>query len=215
MNAFTPETPLAKAIGPIRTDLRLIADMVPDGARVLDIGCSDGALLDHLVRQKGVDGRGMEISQDKVAASIGMGLSVIQGDADTDLDDYPDGAFDVCILSQTIQAMRAPRHVLGNLVRIGRCAIVSLPNFGSWRMRMYLLFKGRMPVTPTLPQTWYDTQNIHFCTISDFVALCHEMDIRIERSVGLDTQGRVARDDATGRWANMFCDQAIFLLSKR
>ena len=215
MNAFTQETPLAQAIGPIRTDLRLIADMVSDGARVLDIGCSDGALLDHLVRHKGVDGRGIELSQDRVAASIGKGLSVIQGDADTDLDDYPDGAFDVCILSQTIQAMRAPRHVLGNLVRIGRHAIVSLPNFGSFPMRLHLLFKGRMPVTPTLPQSWYDTQNIHFCTISDFVELCREMEIRIERSIGLDNQGRVSRSDATSRWANLFCDQAIFLLSKR
>ena len=215
MNAPMPENALAQAIGAIRTDLRLIADMVPDGVRVLDIGCGDGALLDYLVRHKGVDGRGLELSQDGVAASIGKGLSVIQGDADTDLDDYPDGAFDVCILSQTIQAMRAPKHVLGNLVRIAGQAIVSLPNFGAWHMRKYLLFKGRMPVTPTLPQSWYDTQNIHFCTISDFVALCRTMDIAIERSVGLDTRGRVSRSDATSRWANLFCDQAIFLLSRR
>src|SRR5690606_28532566 len=130
------------------------------------------------------------------------------------LDDYPDDAFDICILSQTIQATRAPKHVLGNLVRIGRRAIVSLPNFGSLALRLHLLFKGRMPVTPTLPQTWYDTQNIHFCTISDFVALTREMQIRIERSVGLDNRGRVTRKDATSRWANMFCDQAIFLLSR-
>jgi methionine biosynthesis protein MetW len=215
MNAFTPETPLRQAIGPIRTDLKLIADMVPAGARVLDVGCSDGALLDHLVHQKGVDGRGLEISQDLVSASIGKGLSVIQGDADTDLDNYPDAAFDICILSQTIQATRAPKHVLGNLVRIGRRAIVSLPNFGALPLRLHMLFRGRMPVTPTLPQSWYDTQNIHFCTISDFVDLAQEMQIRIERSIGLDDQGRVSRNDATGRWANLFCAQAIFLLSKR
>jgi methionine biosynthesis protein MetW len=199
----------------IRSDLQLIAEMVDQGARVLDIGCGDGALLDHLVRHKGVDGRGVELSQEGVAASIGKGLAVIKGDADTDLDDYPEGAFDVCILSQTIQATRAPDKVLANLVRIGRKAIVSLPNFGSWRMRLQLMLRGRMPITDTLPVSWYATQNIHFCTIADFVALCRDMGISIERSVGLDPKGRVCTQDATRPWANLRCDQAIFLLSKR
>lgn len=216
MNAVDPARIAAQARpNGIRSDLRLIAEMVGEGARVLDIGCSDGALLDYLVRHKGVDGRGLELSQDGVAASIGKGLAVIQGDADTDLDDYPDGAFDVCILSQTVQAMRAPDKVLANLVRIGRCAIVSLPNFGSWRMRLQLLFGGRMPITDTLPVSWYATQNIHFCTIADFVALCRDMGVRIERSVGLNPKGQVCSRDATRPWANLRCDQAIFLLAKR
>ncbi|MEZ5669952.1 MAG: methionine biosynthesis protein MetW [Alphaproteobacteria bacterium] len=215
MNAINPDIALVQTDGPIRPDLRLIAEMVPQGARVLDIGCGDGALLEYLVRHKGVDGRGIELNQERVAVGIGRGLAVIQGDADTDLDDYPEGAFDLCILSQTIQATRAPDKVLANLVRIGKAAIVSLPNFGSWRMRLSLLLNGRMPVTRTLPNSWYETQNIHFCTVRDFVTLCHDLGIRIEQSEGLDPRGRICSRDATRGLANLRCDQAIFLLSKR
>src|SRR5215831_6171564 len=155
----------------LRRDLRLIAEMVEPGSRVLDVGCGDGALLAYLTRHKSVDGRGIELSQSGVNACVGHGLSVIQGDADRDLDAYPSGAFDYVVLSQTLQATRQPRRVVEQLVRIGRRAIVSFPNFGHWRIRAELVLRGCMPVTPALAQAWYDTPNIHLCTILDFVAL--------------------------------------------
>jgi methionine biosynthesis protein MetW len=199
----------------IRSDLRLIAEMVTPGSRVLDIGCGDGALLAHLARAKQVDGRGMELSQSGVNACVSHGLSVIQGDADGDLDDYPSDTFDYAILSQTLQATRNPRLVIGNLVRIGRRAIVSFPNFGHWRIRANLLFNGRMPVTPLLNQAWYDTPNIHLCTIKDFVALCLELGITIERSLTLDRAGQPFALDPVGGLANLLAEQGLFLLRRR
>ena len=165
--------------------------MIDPGARVLDIGCGDGALLAHLVQHKNVDGRGMELSQSGVNSCVGHGLSVIQGDADRDLEAYPTGAFDVVVLSQTLQATREPRQVLETLVRIGRRAIVSFPNFGFWRIRLWLLFCGRMPVSHLLPHPWYETPNIHLCTIRDFVAMCDEIGVRVERSVTLEDRKSV------------------------
>ena len=157
--------------GNLRVDLKLIADMVEPGSRVLDVGCGEGALLDWLGRNKNVDGRGIELSMAGVSAAVSHGLSVIQGDADTDLKDYPSGAFDYVILSQTLQATYEPKTVLANMLRIGRRAIVSFPNFGHWRVRTHLLFRGSMPVTDTLAYEWFDTPNIHFCTIRDFLTL--------------------------------------------
>jgi methionine biosynthesis protein MetW len=198
--------------GVLRGDLRLIADMVERGARVLDIGCGDGALLAWLAREKGVDGRGMELSQSGVNACVSHGLSVIQGDADRDLDDYPSDAFDYAILSQTLQATRNPRAVLENLVRIGRRAIVSFPNFGYWRIRLALLVCGRMPVTALLAHAWYDTPNIHLCTIRDFLALAEETGIVIERALTLDRAGRPLAM-SPGR-ANLLAEQALFVLRR-
>ena len=188
--------------------------MVPPRCRLLDIGCGDGALLDYLIHEQGVDGRGIEISVSGVNACITHGLSVIQGDADTDLDDYPDAAFDVVVLSQTLQAMRNPRKVLDNLLRIGTKAIVSFPNFGYWRVRLGLLFLGNMPITKALPYQWYDTPNIHHCTIKDFVRLCDELGITIERSIALNRQEHVRRIGSSPFLANLMGEQALFLLSK-
>jgi methionine biosynthesis protein MetW len=198
--------------GGLRGDLRLIADMVEPGARVLDIGCGDGALLAWLAREKGVDGRGMELSQSGVNACVSHGLSVIQGDADRDLDDYPSDAFDYAILSQTLQATRNPRTVLENLVRIGRRAIVSFPNFGHWRIRLALLARGRMPVTPLLAHVWYDTPNIHLCTIRDFLALAAETGVVIERALTLDRAGRPLA--MSPGLANLLAEQALFVLRR-
>ena len=202
------------AAGGLRRDLRLIAEMIDPGARVLDIGCGDGALLAHLVRHKNVDGRGMELSQSGVNSCVGHGLSVIQGDADRDLEVYPNGAFDVVVLSQTLQATRQPRKVLETLVRIGRRAIVSFPNFGFWRIRLHLLFCGRMPVSNLLTHPWYETPNIHLCTIRDFVAMCDEIGVRVERSVTLDRHGRPYSLDPRGSLANLLAEQGVFVLSE-
>jgi methionine biosynthesis protein MetW len=199
----------------VRIDLSLIADMVEPGARVLDIGCGDGALLDLLATRRGVDGRGIELSREGVSDCVARGLAVIQGDADTDLGDYPDDAFDYVILSQTIQATRAPRRVLEQMLRVGRRAIVSFPNFGHWRIRAELAFRGRMPVTDNLPEAWYDTPNIHFCTIRDFVRLCDEVGAVTERAAALDAAGREVGVKAPWWFWNLFGQQAVFLLRRR
>jgi methionine biosynthesis protein MetW len=198
----------------IRVDLQLIADMVEPASRVLDVGCGDGALLHYLWKGKGVDGRGVELSQAGVNACVRNGLSVIQGDADADLKDYPSDAFDYVILSQTLQATHNPRTVLDNMSRIGRRVIVSFPNFGFWKVRWNLAVGGRMPVTRTLPYHWYDTPNIHFCTIRDFVVLCREMGLAVERSLALNGEGRPRALAAKGFTANLFAEHAIFLLRR-
>ena len=196
----------------LRPDLAAIAEMIPYGARVLDVGCGDGALLEHLAAAKNVDGRGLELSQQNVNACVARGLAVVQGDADTDLGAYPSGAFDVAILSQTIQATFAPREVLGHLLRIGRRTVISLPNFGHWRIRLALLTHGRMPRTRALGYAWYDTPNIHLCTISDFVGLANDMGATIERALSLDAKGATHRMRTDAWGPNLFADGAMFLL---
>ncbi len=193
---------------PLRPDLAAVAAAVPDGARVLDIGCGDGQLLAWLRDTKGVEGRGIELDAEDVASAVGRGLAVVQGDADTDLADYPDAAFDVVILSNALQAMQRPAAVLAQLVRIGRHAIVSFPNFGHWRVRLSLTLGGRMPVTRSLPVSWHETPNIHFCTISDFEALAAEMGLTVERRVGLAKGRQVAI------WPNLTADTGVFVLRR-
>ena len=198
----------------IRVDLQVIADMIEPKSRLLDVGCGDGQLLEYLTQEKDVDARGIEISTEGVHACVSNGLSVVQGDADTDLADYPDNAFDFVVLSQTLQAMQQPKVTLDHLLRIGKYAIVSFPNFGHWRVRLYLLFKGRMPLGEAMPYQWYETPNIHFCTIRDFVQLCKDMDIKVLRSQALDQEGNTHRIGSSVGLANLFGQQAVFLLSR-
>lgn len=203
------------ATHPERIDLKIIAGFVTPGARVLDVGCGDGALLMRLEQEKQADGRGIELSQKGVNEAVARGLSVVQGDADHDLATYPDDAFDFVILSQTLQATYNPRIVLEQLLRIGRKVVVSFPNFGNWRIRRQFILKGRMPITEDLPYSWYDTPNIHFCTVRDFVQLTEEIDAKVEKAVALYGNGRVMNRTVRLTLWNFLADQAIFLLSRR
>ncbi len=198
-----------------REDFREILRLVRPGARVLDVGCGEGTLLDLLQREKGVDGRGIEISSDGVAACLAKGLAVMQGDADRDLAEFPAQSFDYAVLSQTLQAVREPRTVLSNLLRLADRAIVSLPNFGYWRVRLSLLAFGRMPETRALPEPWWATSNIHLCTLRDFTALCGDLGLRIEAAAALE-HGRPARPiDPARSLENWRAESALFLLSRR
>jgi methionine biosynthesis protein MetW len=197
-----------------RIDLLLVAGMVEPGTRVLDVGCGDGTLLRMLQDGRDVDARGIELSQKGVNECVARGLSVIQGDADTDLADYPDDSFDYVILSQTIQATRRPKVVLEHMLRIGRRAIVSFPNFGHWKIRAKLAFSGRMPVTENLPVSWHETPNIHFCTIQDFIALVDEIGAEIEKGVALDAGGNQMRFTMPWWVWNLFGEQAVLVLTR-
>ncbi len=197
-----------------RIDFAVIAGLVEKGAKVLDVGCSDGELMELLQNTREVDGRGVELSQAGVNECVSRGLSVIQGDADSDLVYYPDKGFDYVILSQTLQATRNPRDVLEHLLRIGKYAIISIPNFGHWRVRLSLLIRGRMPVTKDLPYTWYDTPNIHFCTIDDFMTLCDDVGAKIEDAAVLNRNGERLGVNLPRSFWNFFGQQAVFLLRK-
>ena len=198
-----------------RSDHLLIADLVAPGSRVLDVGCGDGALLQLLADRRNVDARGIELSRERVNACVARGLSVIQGDADRDLLNYPDQAFDYAVLSLTIQATRQPQTVLQHLLRIGRKAIVSFPNFGHWRIRSQLLFSGRMPMTENLPETWYASPNAHLCTIRDFADLAELVDAEVETAVAFNSYGQQLPIKRSIALQNLFGEKAVFLLRQR
>ncbi|MET0546761.1 MAG: methionine biosynthesis protein MetW [Caulobacterales bacterium] len=198
----------------IRRDLETIAELTPEGARVLDVGCGEGELLELLTQRRNARAHGLELSQAGVNASVARGLSVVQGDADRDLAFYPNDAFDLVVLSQTIQATRQPRHVLSELLRIGRRVIVSFPNFAHWRISLSLLAKGRMPRTRTLPFSWYDTPNIHQCTLTDFLEMTKELGVRVDRIVPF-ADGKPYPGLANApAIANVFADEILLLLSR-
>ncbi len=199
----------------LRPDLAVIASLIEPGSRVLDVGCGDGALLRWLRDEKQVDGRGIEIDMALVNRAIASGIPVIQGDVDSDLPHYPAQSYDYVVLSQALQAMRDPKTVLSSLVRIGKKAIVSVPNFGHWKNRLYLGLYGKMPVTKTLSYQWYDTPNIHFCTIKDFVIFCECLGIAIDDRVVVDAHGHKTSFTGRGHMANLFGEQGVFLLHRK
>lgn len=193
----------------LRPDLAIIADHVRQGARVLDVGCGDGALMAALRDTRQVDARGLELEPANVSVAVARGLSVIQGDADTDLADYPDNSFDYAILSQTLQTTKRPDLVMDNLLRIGERAFVSFPNFAHWHIRIAHMFGGRMPVTEELPHRWYDTPNIHHVTIDDFRAYLDSRKLRIEG------QWFLSGNQPRGKgMANLLAEHAVFLLKR-
>jgi len=198
----------------IRVDLLEIARVIAPKTSVLDVGCGDGSLLDYLVREKDVDGRGIELSAAGVKRSIAKGLSVIQGNAEKDITYYPDQSFDYVILSQTLQAMKRPDKMLEQLLRVGRKAVVSFPNFGHWKVRLSLATFATMPVNKTLDYPWYSTPNIHFCTIRDFVNLCADMDIQVEHSMAIDAKGyRMPFHNLF--LANLMATQGMYVITRK
>ena len=197
----------------MKNEFKVISKIIQNNKRVLDIGCGDGTLMEYLKKNQKNDVRGLEPKKDLVQKCISKGLSVIEGDAEKELVQFPKKSFDYVILSQTLQAMMKPKDILSELLRIGSKAIVSFPNFGHWKIRLQLLISGKMPVTESLPYTWYDTPNIHFFTIKDFLNLCNEMNIVIEKSIGLTSKGKQFDISESVTGVNFFTHEAIFLLS--
>ncbi|MFB0922758.1 MAG: methionine biosynthesis protein MetW [Alphaproteobacteria bacterium] len=198
----------------IRIDQKLISEMITPGSRVLDVGCGDGVLLDLLVHNHNVDGRGIELSQEGVNGCVSRGLAVVQGDAQTDLHNYPSDAFDFVVLSQTLPAIYDVKGILGEMLRIGRCAVVSFPNFGYWRVRTDLLFHGRSPISDNLPHIWYESPNIRFFTLSDFDELLATLNLKTERIVTISGGGNVNSGARIGPWTNLLTEQAVFVISR-
>jgi len=195
-----------------RIDLELITSLIDKKMRVLDVGCGNGELLQSLKTKNDVIGQGLELKQERVNQCVAKGLSAIQGDADKDLSLYPDQSFDCVILSQTIQATSDPKLIMKELIRIGKKAIVSIPNFGYWKVRLSLGINGRMPRTKKLIYNWYDTPNIHLCTILDFINLCNELNIQIEKTITLSSDNNKSYNGLPNKLSNLFSEEAIFLI---
>ena len=198
----------------MKNEFRVIADLIEKNTRVLDVGCADGILMEFLKDNKNIDIRGLEISKNKVQKCIEKGLTVIEGNAEFDLKQFPDKSFDYVVLSQTLQAFLNPELVINELLRVGKKAIVTIPNFGYWKVRLHLLLKGTMPVTETLPDQWYDTPNLHMCTIKDFVYFVKSRNIKIFKSLALNkTSTSIINNNNLGI-KNLFSDLGIFLIEK-
>ena len=200
-------------IASIRKDWGLIETLIEKNRNILDIGCGDGMLMEQLQKNLNAKTHGIELDRELASKAIERGFNVVHGDAEIDLAQYSNHSFDYVILSQTLQAMMKPKDILSELLRIGSKAIVSFPNFGHWKIRFQLLISGRMPVTESLPYTWYDTPNIHFFTIKDFLTLCSDMNIVVEKSIGLTSRGKQFDISESLTGVNFFTHEAIFLLS--
>ncbi len=196
----------------MKKEFKTIAELLPKNVRVLDVGCGDGSLMNLLIKEKNIKARGLEIKQEYVKKCISRGLSVIEGDAETELHQFPDQSFDYVILSQTLQAFYNPEQVLKDLLRIGKSAIVSIPNFGYWKVRTSLLVFGKMPVTKTLPNSWYNTPNLHMCTIKDLFNFCLDKNIKINKIVGLNENKTSEIKKSNLEIKNLFSKIGIFWL---
>jgi methionine biosynthesis protein MetW len=198
----------------MKQEFKIIADLIQSNTRVLDVGCGDGTLMEFLKNNNKIDIRGIEISKNNVQQCIGKGLTVIEGDAEKDLSQFPDGSFDLVILSQTLQAFVNPEKVISELLRVGKKAIVTIPNFGYWKVRLHLLIKGTMPITRTLPDEWYNTPNLHMCTIQDFFNFCKKRKINLYNSIALQNlkSSKITNTNLTLK--NLTAVLGIFLIEK-
>ena len=198
----------------MKSEYKIISDIIEKNTRVLDVGCNDGTLMEFLKTNKNIDIRGIEISKEKVQICIARGLTVIEGNAEFDLKQFPDNSFDYVVLGQTLQAFINPETVIKELLRVGRKAIVTIPNFGHWKVRLDLLTKGTMPVTKTLPNNWYNTPNIHMCTIKDFVSFSKIINFKIYKSLALINQNVSDINNSNLFFKNLFSELGIFLIEK-
>jgi len=196
----------------MKKEFKVIADLLPQNVRVLDVGCGDGSLMSHLIKEKNIEARGLELKKENVTKCIYKGLPVIEGNAETELHQFPNQSFDFVILSQTLQAFYNPEKVLKDLLRIGESVIISIPNFGYWKVRTSLLFFGKMPVTKTLPNSWYNTPNLHMCTIKDLFHFCVEKNIEIKRAVGINEDKTSEIKKSNLEIKNFFSKLGIFLI---
>ena len=199
----------------MKKEFQIISDLIKNNTRVLDVGCGDGILMKHLKENKKVDSRGLEISKKNVQICISKGLSVIEGDAETDLKQFPDLSFEYAILGQTLQAFYNPEKVLDDLLRVSKRAIITIPNFGYWKVRIHLLLKGTMPVNKHLPNEWYNTPNLHMCTIKDFFDFCSRKNINLFRSIALHGENVSEINKKNLSFKNFFSELGIFLVEKK
>ena len=196
----------------MKKEFKVIADLLPKNVRVLDVGCGDGSLMSHLIEKKNIEARGLELKKENVTKCIYKGLPVIEGNAETELNQFPNQSFDYVILSQTLQAFYNPEKVLKDLLRIGKSVIISIPNFGYWKVRTSLLFFGKMPVTKTLPNSWYNTPNLHMCTIKDLFHFCAEKNIEIKKAIGINEDKTFEIKKGNLEIKNFFSKLGIFLI---
>ena len=198
----------------MKNEFKVISDLIEDNKKVLDVGCADGTLMQFLKEHKNINVRGLEISKEKVQECIAKGLTVIEGNAEKDLKQFPDKSFDYVVLSQTLQAFLSPELVLDELLRVGRKAIVTIPNFGNWKVRLHLLFKGTMPITKSLPEQWHSTPNLHMCTIKDFVNFIKSKEIKMIKTLALNSNNTSNITNSNLGTKNLFADLGIFLIEK-
>ena len=198
----------------MKNEFKVISDLIEDNKKVLDVGCADGTLMQFLKENKNINVRGLEISKEKVQECIAKGLTVIEGNAEKDLKQFPDKSFDYVVLSQTLQAFLSPELVLDELLRVGKKAIVTIPNFGNWKVRLHLLFKGTMPITKSLPEQWHSTPNLHMCTIKDFVYFIKSKEIKMIKTLALNNNNVSNITNNNLGTKNLFADLGIFLIEK-